>query len=118
MYVAELSPSHIKRPLSSDNEKDQPPKKTAKITELHTRRLPIPCPTPTAFSQVVHSALLQNDISGTIKLKRMLRESAAFFYGLCPVPKPSEYQEMSKSLCDKYPLLKDLDSPNGEYWVN
>ena len=91
MYVAELSPSHIKRPLSSDNEKDQPPKKTAKITELHTRQLPIPCPTPTAFSQVVHSALLQNDISGTIKLK-MLRESAAFFYGLCPVPNTRKCQ--------------------------
>uniref|UniRef100_A0A1X7UP81 Uncharacterized protein n=1 Tax=Amphimedon queenslandica TaxID=400682 RepID=A0A1X7UP81_AMPQE len=47
-------------------------------------------------------ALTENKLGGTDKLK----------------PKPAEYQDMSQALCDKYPSLKDLHAPNGEYWIS
>jgi hypothetical protein len=58
-----------------------------------------------------------NHLKGVLKL-RMLRESAAFFSGHCPCPKSSEYDAMSQSLCDKYPLLKDIDANDGKYWTS
>ena len=112
----ELSP--LKRLLSSDEVsetplKKEPPPKDETMVAMKTMRLPKPCPLPTAFSPAVHLSILQNEISGNCKLK-MLRESASFFYGICPFPTPSEYLEMAKPLCDKYPLLQDI---NGAYWV-
>uniref|UniRef100_A0A1X7T0V6 Uncharacterized protein n=1 Tax=Amphimedon queenslandica TaxID=400682 RepID=A0A1X7T0V6_AMPQE len=85
------------------------------MVEMKAMRLPNPCPLPTAFSPAVHLSILQNDISGTCKLK-MLRESASFFYGICPFPNPSEYLEMAKTLCNRYPLLQDTHCSNAAYW--
>uniref|UniRef100_A0A1X7TSD2 Uncharacterized protein n=1 Tax=Amphimedon queenslandica TaxID=400682 RepID=A0A1X7TSD2_AMPQE len=110
------SQSFIKHPLSNKTT-PQKPKRIKLSSDVDKKRLPIPCPLPTVFSKTVHMALTENKLGGTDKL-RMLRESASFFYGICPVPKPAEYQDMSRALCDKYPSLKDLHAPNGEYWVN
>lgn len=110
------SPKLVKR-QSSNNLTLSKPKRAKLSGEIENRRLPIPCPFPEVFSKTIHAALAQNELTGTDKL-RMLRESASFFYGICPVPKPVEYQEMARTLCDKYPTMKDLHAPNGEYWVN
>ena len=74
-------------------------------------RLPIPCPLPAAFSPAVQVAIQQNKLTGLLKLS-MLRECSTFFQGICPRPKPFEYLEMSKFLCDKYPALRDEVSFN------
>ena len=123
IHVVTKQPSLIKRPLSSIDEancKTPPLKKhlpkDETMVKMKAMRLPNPCPLPTAFSPAVHFSILQNDISGNCKLK-MLRESASFFYGICPFPNPSEYLEMAKALCNKYPLLQDTHCSNAAYWV-
>ena len=86
------------------------------VEELQAMRLPNPCPLPTAFSPAVNLSIIQNEIIGNCKIK-MMRESAAFFYGICPYPNPSEYLEMAKALCNKYPVLQDIHCTDGAYWV-
>ena len=103
------------RKRSLPEKQETPPSKKPPADAL--KRLPIPCPVPTVFSKHVETALHQNQLSGLVKL-RMLRESAFFFFGFCPSPKPYEYLAMAKSLCDNYPQLKDIDVPDGMYWVN
>ncbi len=66
---------------------------------------------------MVEKCISENELRGNVKL-RMPRECAIFLYGICPHPSPTEYIEMAKSICDKYPMLKDVNPRNGQYWVN
>ena len=47
---------------------------------------------------------------------RLERQAAAYYWGLCPWPKTSEYDAMAKAMCDKYPQLKS--GKHKEYWVS
>lgn len=115
--LTDSSPQFPKRSLSPSITADVTPKrKCIKNKEMAGIRLPIPCPLPAAFSPAVQVAIQQNRLTGLLKLS-MLRECSSFYQGICPRPKPFEYLEMSKSLCDKYPALRDEVSFNGEYWV-
>ena len=69
------------------------------------KRLPTPCPLPT-FTPKVQAGVKAGTVKGDLKL-RLLRESAMFFYGMCPRPLPKEYQAMAITLCDVCPQLKD-----------
>ena len=87
------------------------------VVQVDNMRLPVPCPLPTTFSKICEESLQSGQLIGKLKL-RMLRESAQFYYGLCPKPTPAEYNAMAKTLCDKYVQLQDKQSVNGEYWVS
>ena len=78
-------------------------------------RLPTPCPLPTVFTEDVAQAIAANKITGILKT-RLERQAAAYYHGICPWPKPSEYSNMAKTMCDKYPQLKS--SKHKEYWVS
>ena len=108
-----------KRQLFEDNK--IPPETTstpkaiiAQVTEL---RLPDPCPLPNNFTRKTNEACERGELTGTLKLS-LLREASAFYYGLCPKPTPTEYVTMAKTLCNKFPQLKDKRPINGEYWVS
>ena len=75
-------------------------------------RLPTPCPLPTLFTEDVEQAIAANNIKGIMKL-RLERQAAAYYYGICPRPKPSEYSDMAKAMCDKFHQLKS--SKHKEY---
>ena len=90
--------------------------KKHKLQAIEQIRLPNPCPLPNNFSMVTTKAIENNTLKGNIRL-RMTREAAAFYYGICPKPTPTEYTIMAKTLCDNYPQLKDKD-PNKNYWVS
>ena len=83
--------------------------------ETKGMRLPTPCPLPTVFTEDVAHAIANNNIKGIIKI-RLERQAAAFYYGLCPWPKPTEYNTMAKAMCDKFPSLRS--SKHEEYWVS
>ena len=61
--------------------------------------------------------LTQLDSLKGIMKTRLLRQASAFYWGLCPRPTQSEYNEMSTALCDRIPQLKDKRPVNGRYWV-
>jgi len=88
------------------------------VAEVSTLRLPVPCPLPSNFSSKVISACENDQFTGNMKLT-FLREAATFYHGLCPKPTQGEYGEMAKTLCDKYPTLKDKGATDGKYppWV-
>ena len=108
-----ISPTR-KREISPEFSGSPCKKKDTDHGELQSKRLPNPCPIPPAFTPAVYNCIIKKEISGNLKY-RMLRESASFYYGLCPDPTPSEYQEMAKSLCNKYPMLQVVNCT--EYWV-
>lgn len=65
----------------------------------------------TVFSKTVHMALTENKLDVTDKL-RMLRESASFFYGICP------YQsQLNIRTCRGHFVTNTPDATNREYWV-
>ena len=101
--------SPCKRELSLELS-DSPPCKRKKNDdgEARNKRLPNHCPVPLAFTTAVHACIKISKISGNLKY-RMLCECASFYYGLCPEPTPSEYQEIAKTICNKYPMLQDMD---------
>ena len=55
--------------------------------------------------------LAQNGVKGNNKF--LLREAASFYNGLFPNPTTNEYVTMAKTLCNKYPELKDKQPVNG-----
>ena len=77
--------------------------------------LPEPCPIP-ALSERIKAMLAQNGVKANNKF--LLREAASFYNGLCPNPTTNEYVTMAKTLCNKYPELKDKQPVNGKYWVS
>ena len=79
-------------------------------------RLPVPCPVPTSFTRDVMDAINTDRLKGIMKT-RLLRQGSVFYWGLCPRPTQSEYNEMSTALCDRFPQLKDKRPVNGRYWV-
>lgn len=93
------------------------PKPSPKISILSSdeKRLPIPCPLPT-FTPKVETGMKIGAIKGDLKL-RLLRESAMFYYGLCPRPTQKEYQVISIALCDMCPQLRDKTSDKCN-WVS
>ena len=108
-----ISNSESSNPKSSCT---PPAKKVKYEVNVHSKamRLPTPCPLPTMFTDDVAQAIADNKIEGIMKL-RLERQAAAFYWGLCPHPKPSEYDAMSRAMCDKYPALKS--GKHKEYWV-
>lgn len=75
-------------------------------------RLPEPCPLP------ILSERTKEIISGGIKGNKrffLLREAVIFYEGICPNPTTNEYATMAKTLCHKYPELKDKQD---KYWVS
>lgn len=82
-----------------------------------TSHLPNPCPLPTTFTKKTNEACEKNQLLGTKKLA-FLREASIYYYGLCPNPTSAEYITMAKTLCHKYPQLKDKISSEGQYWVS
>ena len=122
-YVDVIFSTPCKRPAESRSPSEAPAHKRSPIQLTATSptctsqlRLPKPCPIPKAFTSIVESSIEANAIYGSTKL-RMLRECAYFWYGVCPKPTATEYTEMAKTICDKYPNLKDISPRNGEYWV-
>ena len=85
------------------------------ITKTKDMRLPTPCPLPTVFTEDVAQAIATNNIKGIMRI-RLERQAAAYYHGICPWPKPSEYNNMAKAMCDKYHQLKS--SKYKEYWVS
>ena len=79
-------------------------------------RLPDPCPVPTNFSERVTKALATGELEGNDKLC-FLREATNFYSGYCSNPSSAEYLVMAKTLCDRFPMLKDKKPIDGEYWV-
>ena len=91
-------------------------KEPYKIQAAKQLRLPDPCPLPHNFSLITTKAIENNSLKGNVKL-RLTREAASFYYGICPKPTSTEYINMAKTLCDKYPQLKDK-GPDKDYWVS
>jgi len=75
----------------------------------------VPCPVPTKFTKDVANAIKNNQLKGIMKT-RLLRQSATFYWGLCPWPTHDEYVTMAVTLCDKFPQLKDKKPLHGQYW--
>ena len=131
--VAASLPLHMEQDLPAveappyvNSECTPPAKKVKSATvtcessiDIHTKamRLPMPCPLPTItmFTNDVAQAISSNKIVGIMKL-RLERQAAAFYWGLCPWPKASEYDAMAKAMCDQYPQLKS--GKHQEYWVS
>ena len=115
-----ISPSSSINNCESGNHKSlcPPPAKKAKCqvnVHMKAMRLPTPCPLPTMFTDDVAQAIADNKIEGIMTL-RLERQAAAFYWGLCPWPTASEYDAMSKAMCDKFPILKSSKHEN--YWVS
>ena len=71
------------------------------------RRLPEPCPVPyNSFSPDVIEAIDKDQLKGIFKI-RLIRQAADFYHGMCPRPNSTEYVDMAKTLCAKYPQLRD-----------
>ena len=98
-----LSTKRQKLDLDTQEEKEPVQHKVQAIEQI---RLPNPCPLPNNFSMVTTKAIENNTLKGNVRL-RMTREAAAFYYGICPKPAPTEYTIMAK----------DKD-PNKNYWVS
>ena len=96
-----------------------PPPKKKSIATIATvpPRLPSPCPVPMVFSHRVMEAIANDCVEGNIKLA-LIREASAFYYGLCPIPSGQEYDIMARTLCEKYPKLKNKQSVKGSDWVS
>ena len=107
--LTDSSPQFPKCSLSPITADVTPKRKCIKTNKRLTFDFPLPI--PAAFSPAVQVAIQQNKLTGLLKLS-MLRECSSFFQGICPRPKPFEYLEMSKFLCDKYPALRDEVSFN------
>ena len=71
----------------------------------------IQCNTNKSDRAIEHQNLVGNHKLG------LVREACEFFYSLCPYPTPKEYEIMARTLCDKYPELKNKIPVNGSYWV-
>ena len=61
-------------------------------------------------------AINTDSLKGIMKT-RLLCQASAFYWGLCPRPTQSEYDEKSTALCDRFPQLKDKRPVNSRYWV-
>lgn len=84
-------------------------------TMTKNMRLPTLYTLPTVFTEDMAQAIATNNIKGIMKI-RLERQAAAYYHGICPWPKPSEYSDMAKTMCDKYHQLKS--SKYKEYWGN
>ena len=107
-----FEPAPLQKIVKEENPRPAQPslKLMPKVT-----RLPVPCPLP-LFTTGSLEAAKRGGLKGNTKL-RLLREAATYYNGICPWPTAQEYAEMAKTICDKYPQLKDKMPLNGEYWV-
>lgn len=85
-----------KVPATTDT-KESPVNRTAIVTHIKQLRLPVPCPLPTNFTKKVTNAIQNNQVKGVLKT-RLLRQAAAFYWGLCPRPTHDEYVTMAVTL--------------------
>ena len=99
--------------IEAEAETEKEPYKVQAAKQLH---LPDPCPLPNNFSLITTKAIENNSLKGNFKL-RLTREAASFYYGIFPKPTSTEYINMAKTLCDKYPQLKDK-GPDKDYWIS
>ena len=80
-----------------------------KVTMVTTgSRLPEPCSLPIRTKEIISSGIKGNNRFF------LLREAVTFYEGICPNPTTDEYTTMAKTLCHKYPELKDKGN---KYWV-
>ena len=87
------------------------------FTVVATTSLPDPCPIPSVFSKKVTKAIQKNQVNGNIKLT-LIREAAVFYYGICPQPSQTQYDTMSRTLCDNFHDLKNKVVVDDCYWVS
>jgi len=88
-------------------------KAKVKVTVVTTgSRLPEPCPLPIVSERT--KEIIANGIKGNNRFF-LLREAVTFYEGICPKPTTNEYTAMAKTLCHKYPELKDKGDT---YWVS
>ena len=87
------------------------------LVKMRSQRLPKQCPLPPSLSPSLTKSIEKKNLCGNVKLS-LIRESCEFYYNICPNPTPDEYQVMAKTLCDKYPELKNKLPVNGAYWVS
>ena len=98
---------------STEGPKAKKTKVTKKVTVVTTgSRLPEPCPLP-IFSERTKE-IISSGIKGNDRFF-LLREAVIFYEGICPHSSPTEYTTMAKTLCHKYPELKDKGD---KYWVS
>ena len=98
---------------STEGPKAKKTKVTQKVTVVTTgSRLPEPCPLP-IFSERTKE-IISSGIKGNDRFF-LLREAVIFYEEICPHPSPTEYTIMAKTLCHKYPELKDKGD---KYWVS
>ena len=112
-----------------DLEQPEPPSKRARPEEILrveskpiilpvvSTLLPEPCPIPTVFSEKVTEAIEKKQVNGNIKLA-LIREAAVFYYGICPNPSQTQYDTMSRTLCDNFQDLKNKVVVDDCYWVS
>ena len=63
---------------------------------------------------ITTKAIENNSLKRNMRL-RLTREPASFYFGICPKPTPTEYTIMVRTLCDKYPQLKNKDPEKTMY---
>lgn len=100
--------------ISAEGPKTKKTKVTKnKVTVVATgSQLPEPCPLPIISERTMD--IISNGIEGN-KRFFLLREAATFYEGICPNTTSAEYTTMAKTLCHKYPELKDKGDT---YWVS
>ena len=98
---------------STEGPKAKKTKVTKKVTVITTgSQLPEPCPLP-IFSERTKE-IISSGIKGNDRFF-LLREAVIFYEGICLHPSHTEYTTMAKTLCHKYPELKDKGD---KYWVS
>lgn len=103
------------QPASSQQSRIQAKNVASVVIQENERRLPEPCPVPySSFSPDVIQAIEKDQLKGILKI-RLIRQAADFYYGLCPNPNHIEYVTMAKTLCERYPQLRDKKPVKGKF---
>ena len=71
---------------------------------------------PTTFSKRVMHAIALNQLGQQHIRAAFLRECVAYFEKQLPRPTMEQFSQISKKICDEYPVLKDLN--RSKYWVS
>ena len=107
----------LKRLPILEKEISSPDVKPPIIAQTRDLRLPEPCLLPNNFTKKTTEGFERGELTGTLKL-RLLREASSFYYGICPKPTPLEYTTMAKTLCNRFPQLKDKRPASGQFGVS